>query len=389
MRFALRFAPLLVLLGAPACQESTVVVDPPSAPRNLTYRLEPSGDPSRPAGIILAWDDVPDPDLESYRVYSRGSSSEAFGLRGITTSNTFHDNGVPHLEYYVTAVDRDGEESDRSNVVRIDERTALERPSAIGSISLNRAVHLFWSDNAFQSDPDRFEWYRVYSASYTRADDACEADWALEGATVAPEFLVGAMVNGVSRCFAVSAISREGYESLWSPLWYDTPRPDARNVVVFAYDDSAQASGFRFWEDLNGDRRVQDAELGLVVDGNRADIDFWIFRDPADSSLWFVPEFAGTSMQRYGVAPIADLTSIDVAPTTGYSRNMFEALPQWGYVFQIVEGSITRYGALRVTHLGRRYLIFDWSFQTDPGNPELLVHGGGTVVSLSGGSVSK
>ena len=34
------------------------------------------------------------------------------------------------------------------------------------------------------------------------------------------------------------------------------------------------------------------------------------------------------------------------------------------------------YGAVRVTHVGRRYLILDWSVQTDPGNPELTLRGG-------------
>jgi hypothetical protein len=70
------------------------------------------------------------------------------------------------------------------------------------------------------------------------------------------------------------------------------------------------------------------------------------------------------------------LTSIDFAPAAGYSRDMIQAVPGYGYVFEIVEGATVRYGALRVTHVGRDYLIFDWSFQTDPGNPELQVRAG-------------
>jgi len=78
------------------------------------------------------------------------------------------------------------------------------------------------------------------------------------------------------------------------------------------------------------------------------------------------------------------LTSIDFAPASGYSRNMIQAVPGYAYVFQIVEGSTLRYGALRVTHVGRNYLIFDWSFQTDVGNPELVVRGGlSTAMSTS------
>jgi hypothetical protein len=358
------------------CQSTTIVGSPGllSPPANLVYSLDPSGDPNLPAGILLQWDDVTDPALASYRIYSRGSASGSYALRGETTSNTFHDNGVPHLDYYVTAVDVDGGESDASNVITVDERLQLERPASLTSISLNGAIHLDWSDNAFAADPGRFKWYRVYSASYDLDQGLCGADWSLEGSTVSPEFVAGVLVNGVPRCFGVSAISVEGYESLWSPLRQDTPRPDARNLLVWAFGADPTQSGFRFWDDVNSDGVAQPSELGLVQDGNRTDIDFWVYRDPADSTLWIVPEFSGTSLRLYAASPVGDLTDIDFAPAGGYSRNMIQAAPGYGYVFQIVEGSTLRYAALRVTHVGRNYLIFDWSMQTDPGNPELVVH---------------
>ena len=49
-------------------------------------------------------------------------------------------------------------------------------------------------------------------------------------------------------------------------------------------------------------------------------------------------------------------------------------MPGFGYVFEMDGGDgFKRYGALRVTHVGQDFLIVDWAFQTDPGNPELLV----------------
>jgi hypothetical protein len=372
------FAGLLaVSLAVIGCEPTTFIGTPGSLtpPANLQYALDPSGDPDRPAGILLLWDDVPDPGLASYRIYSRGSTGGSYGPRGETSSNTFHDNGVPHLQYFVVAVDENGDESDASTVVTVDERLQLERPASLSSISLNGAIHLDWSDNAFTGDPQRFQWYRVYSASYDLDLGLCGADWSLEGTTVAPEFLAGALANGLPRCYGVSAISREGYESLWSPLRQDTPRPDSRNVLAFAFDENPSQAGFRFWDDVNQDGVAQATELGLVQDGSRTDIDFWVYRDPADSTLWLVPEFSGTSLRLYASTPIGDLTDIDFAPAGGYSRNMIQAAPGFGYVFEIVEGSTLRYGALRVTHVGRDYLIFDWSLQTDPGNPELVIRG--------------
>ena len=379
---------LLVALVAAGCENKTLFLSALPAPSNLAYQLEPSGDPNQPSGILLVWDDETDPSLASYRVYSRGSTSRGWGLRGETTSNTFHDNGVPHLQYYVTAVDVDGNESDPSAAVTVDERLQLDRPSSLSSISLNGAIDLLWSDNAYTADPGRFKWYRIYSTSYNLDTGLCGASWFLEGTTVAPEFLAGALDDGVPRCFGVSAVSTEGYESLWSPLRQDTPRPDARNVLVWAYQANQPQSGFRFWNDANHDGLGQPAELGVVADGNRTDIDFWIYRDPTDSSLWIVPEFSGTSVRTYASSPLADLTSIDFAPDSGYTRDMIEAVPGYGYVFQIIEGGTVRYGALRVTHVGRDYLIFDWSFQTDPGNPELQLRGKLPVAKATGATVA-
>ena len=383
----MRYLLSLLVLAAVACRSELIAPGGgPSTPANLTYQLEPSGDPNRPLGILLIWDDVTDANLANYRVYSRAATSDAFGLRGETTSNTFHDNGVPHLQYVVTAVDANGGESGFSNAITVDERLQLVAPAWLSSISLNGAIHLQWDDTSYASAPTRFKWYRIYSTAYNLDTGLCDTNWLLEGTTVAPEFLASALTNGVPRCFGVSAVSREGYESLWSPLHQDTPRPDARNTLVFAIDANGAQSGFRFWQDANGDGRAQTSELGLVVDGHGSSVDFWVYRDPTDSTLWLVPGFSGTSMQLYSTSPIADLTSIDFAPASGYSRSMIQAVPGYGYVFQIIEGSTLRYGALRMTHVGRDYLIFDWSFQTDIGNPELQMRAGLTT-SLPTGSV--
>jgi len=356
------------LLGI-ACQNNTTNISGSlSPPQNLGYQLDASGDPNRPAGILLVWDDVLSSDLASYRVYSRASTSGSFLLRGETSSNTFHDNGVPHLQYAVTAVDLGGGESDFSNIITVDERLRLQAPDTLGSISLNQAIHLGWADNAAQDTT--FKWYRVYSASYNLDTGVCGADWSLEGETVSNEFLATLLVNGTPRCFGVSAISKRGYESLWSPLRQDTPRPDARNVLVYALEQQPAQAGFRFWNDANANGVGDPGELGLVQDGNRTDIDFWVHR-ASDSTLWIVPEFAGDSMQVYGTQPVADLTSIDFAPAVGYTRNMYQAVPGYGYVFQRNEAGAYHYAALRVTAVSRQYVIFDWSVQTDPGNPEL------------------
>jgi fibronectin type 3 domain-containing protein len=372
MRSSLWAVPLLLLA---ACSETQYVggggsqVAPPS---NLAYTVEPSGTPGSPDGVLLTWDFDNDPNLASWNVYSRGSTSESYRLRGTTTSNSFHDAGIPHLQYFVTAQDLDGFESSSSNVVTVDERLALQKPTTLTSTTLNGAIALTWSDNAYTADPAHFRIYRVYSSSYDLDLDLCGTGWSLEGTTVAPEFVSGALPNGIPRCFAVSALSLEGFESLWSPIRSDTPRPDARNVVVYARQSQDAGSGFRFWRDLNGNGQADASEIGLVQSGSSLLNDFSVERDAA-GDLFLTPVRSGTGVAVYGTAPVADLTSIDYAPNISYGTGGIQALPGWGYVFETDGGDgFARYGAVRVTHVGQSFLILDWAFQTDHGNPELL-----------------
>ncbi len=247
-------------------------------------------------------------------------------------------------------------------------------PSSLSSTSLDGAIALAWTDNAYVSDPANFQNYRVYSTTYNLDQNLCGTSWQLEGTNVAPEFLVGALTNGISRCFTVTAVSVDGFESDRSPLRSDTPRPDTRNVAINVAQVQAAGSGFRFWDDLNADGLVQSNELGLVRSGTAPDIDFAVDRD-AGGDVFLTPVRAGTGVEYYDdTKPVEDLTSIDFAADRTYRTTGILAIPGYGYVFEMSEGDgFKRYGAVRVTHVGQTFLILDWAYQTDPGNPELKV----------------
>ncbi|MEO6067234.1 MAG: hypothetical protein ABIQ41_04535, partial [Gemmatimonadales bacterium] len=368
-------AALLAVLLLPACADQ-FYTDPSSTdlpiPTGLSYELEPVGTGTSPSGILLRWSSTSDPDVSGWNVYSRGTSGESFSYRGSTSSPSFHDAGAPFLQYYVVSADYSDVESEPSEIITVDERLALARPASLTSISLDGAIALAWSDNAYEGAPAAFSHYRVYSAHYDLDAGLCETDWGLEGTTVAPEFIVGVLTNGVPRCFAVTAVSIEGYESLWSPVKDDTPRPDARNVLVYSRQTQDAGSGFRFWQDLDLDGRADGNELGLAKSGLSLLADFSIERT-VDGGLWLTPRRSGTTLAVYGAVPVADLTDIDWAPLNGYSAAAAEAVPGWGYVFETDGGDgYSRFGAVRVTHVGQTFLILDWAFQTDPGNPELV-----------------
>lgn len=265
---------------------------------------------------------------------------------------------------------------------RTDPGIPPDVPASLLSTTLDGAVALTWTDNSYTSDPANFESYRVYSTSYDFDTDSCGTSWGLEGTTVAPEFVVGALVNGTSRCFGVSATSSDGAESARSETVWDTPRPDTRNVLLYARQTQDAGSGFRFWDDLNSDLRVQDNELGLVGAGSSSSIDFSVERD-VDGFLFLTPVRVNTGAEFYGPVPVGDLTSIDTAPCTPdssadgcapYTQTPIQASPGFGYVFETDGGDgFVRFGAVRVTHVGQTFLILDWAFQTDPGNFQLLV----------------
>jgi hypothetical protein len=336
------------------------------APTNLTYQLLPSGDPSAPDGILLRWTAPNDSRIADFVVYSRASTTASWSRRASTTSNTFHDAGIPHLQYYVTAEDAAGRESRGTNAITVDERNRLPAPSSVTSISLDRAIQLAWPANGRTGDPTLFDYYRVYSTLYNLDTGKCDdASWVLEGSTVSEDFLVTGLANGVPRCFDVSTVSRDGHESAWAAPHHDTPRYDARNVIVDASQVAAATSGFRF-DDPSTQR------FGAVLQGTRTDLDFRIDRR-TDGSLWIVPVRADARVALYSSTPVADLTSIDVAPArSAFSTAAIEAVPGYAYVFEVQLADGLHYGALRVTHVGRDYVIVDWAYQSDNGNPELI-----------------
>jgi hypothetical protein len=261
-----------------------------------------------------------------------------------------------------------------------DPGIAPEVPVSLITTTLDQAVALTWSDNSFQTDPNNFQNYRVFSTTYDLDQDVC-GSWRLEGTTVAPEFIVGALTNGEPRCFAVSAVSVTGAESARSGQRTDTPRPDSRNIVVYPTQARSDSSGFRFWDD-DGDLQVEDGELGRIRPGTGNDIDFFVDRD-GSGSLFFNPVRTGTGVELYSDSPVDDLTSIDIAPCppgpvpgqcAPYLTSAIEVAPGFGYVFETDGGDgYTRYAAVRVSHVGPGFLIMDWAFQPDRGNPELLV----------------
>jgi hypothetical protein len=240
----------------------------------------------------------------------------------------------------------------------------LETPESLVSVSLNTAVQLSWSSNARLADPNRFSHYDIYSTSYDLDNGVCDSGgWALEGTSVSEDFLVSGLTNGVPLCFAVSSVSTSNDESDVSAYVNDTPRYDARNVLVSTAQHDVATSGFRF--DFG-----PSSQLGEVVSGDRNDLDFRVDRH-GDGSIWLTTVRDSTRVVLYSQDPVDDLTSIDIAPLNGYITGSIEAVPGYAYVFETQLSDGLHYGAVRVTSTTRDHVILDWAYQTDYGDPQL------------------
>lgn len=352
---------LMVCLAACDTQGGTAPLDP-TDPTNLGFQLTPSGDPNVPLGIVLIWDPPANGRAVVFDVYGR-SAGTGWVRRATTTSVTFHDAGIPQSQYYVVAFDGEGREMGRSTTITVDLSVRLPAPLGLTSLTLDHAIHLTWDDNAVHSSVAAFDHYRVYSSIYSSAKGVCEAPWYFEGSTVADGFLVGNLVNGQSRCFAVSAISADGHESTWSNARVDTPRSDAKTIVVYVAGTKPDSSAFLFNDET-------PKILGVIAANTRVDADFRVTRD-SDGEVWITPARIGATMRLFQDASIADLSEIDRAPLTGYASTGIAVLPGDGYVFRLEESDGVHYGAIRVQYATSQYVVFDWAYQNGVGNPEL------------------
>jgi len=188
--------------------------------------------------------------------------------------------------------------------------------------SLNGANRPVWDDNAFAADPNGFQNYRVFSTTYTFASNdylngQCGSTWKLEGSTVAPEFVVGALSNGVAQCFAVSAIGVDQQESARSAR--ATTLPDRRpqrggvrpagtgcpeRVPLLAGSERRRAGAGQRARAGDLGKQPRCGLLGRAVP-NRAD------------SLLLQPRRTDVLLALYDSLPLADLTALTCSGSNG------------------------------------------------------------------------
>jgi hypothetical protein len=369
MRWA-RLGMAVVLMGLAACDNTDEILVPvggPDAPRALdvTYYNR---------AVTVSWELGSYWDGEPFRVYARIMGTGGYlliaevtncsgGLCSYTDVNIVSGESY---EYYVSAVGYDGTETGSANTVRITvpSYAAPPAPGGLDVVALDGANYLRWNE-ASRAAGD-FSFYRVYLWF--------EGGSFLLGETDSQGFLDELAENGLTYSYFVTAVDEYGHESDGSGLAEGTPRPDYRGEFVYDYFAVPGLSGFIFQE---------SEEWDPVVDG---DDPLRHFRMETDAEGWWLVPGPGVSVFPLGYATTAlkcgpgadvDCVSLDVAPTSGYVFADLSLQPQTTYVLQVPgDDNQLRYAAVRVEllgfdELGDPLMIFEWSYQLQPGNPAL------------------
>ncbi len=232
-------------------------------------------------------------------------------------------------------------------------------------IALDGANYVTWG-TASRAAAD-FSHYRVYLES--------GGTEFLLGETDSEGFLDLLAANGETYRYFVTAADVDGHESAGSPLGEGTPRPDFHGELVYDHADRPGSSGFRFQEDelsvplTSGTDPLRHFRLETDANG------WWLVPGPGAA---IYPSGFPTTALKCGVA--ADATCVDVptAPTSGYLAADVPVFTEESYVLRVIgDDQQIHFGVIRVILLGfdqvgDAIMIFDWAYQVQAGNPNLV-----------------
>ena len=237
-------------------------------------------------------------------------------------------------------------------------------------VGLDNANYLRWG-NASRASAE-FSYYKIY------LDDGSSSF--LLGETDSEGFLDLRAANGGTYTYFISAVDLNGHESAGSLLTSGTPRPDFTGELLYDFADVPTSSGFRFSEDEN---------VLPIVDGSdplrhfrlESDVNGWWLAPGPNAALY--PTGFATSELKCGVSADSGCVDLKVAPTSGYGVEDVQVITQQSYVLRVIgNDEKTRYGVIRVDLLGfdqndNALMIFDWAYQLQANNPDLIQGRGG------------
>jgi len=235
--------------------------------------------------------------------------------------------------------------------VYIDEPPAA--PTGLYSITGDNEVTLIWDAN---TEPD-LEGYAVYKNGNP------EGRYELIGITE-DTYLTTYIPNGETWYFAVSAHdfahneSEMSYETAW-----DTPRPEGHNLMVFAFmNDTLNTNINKCALDFS------DFREGMVQHLDNASNDIYI--DFYEGAIYLNAWSEDTDIYTFGHTEY--LSDVDwVEEDLEWNEDGY--VPLYEDYSYIVWTYDNHFVTIRVKEVYETYILLDWAYQLDPGNPELKI----------------
>lgn len=224
--------------------------------------------------------------------------------------------------------------------------TAPAAPRGLYSVTGDQQVTLRWLANT-EGD---ISGYRIYEAPCA-SGSSCPYNRV--GTTTSTSFVVGGLANGTTRYYAVAAVDDAGNEGdLSYETVFDTPRPEGFGATLANFVNGTAGAGWDFSASITRSSDHAETDVFFGYNGN-------VYQMFARDLM--------TDIQDMGWA--GNLDAIDYAPSAGWSpTGTVEVIPGHCYVVWTRDN---HYAKFRVTSLSPSSVVFDWAYQTDPGNGEL------------------
>ncbi|UCG31119.1 MAG: hypothetical protein JSV53_04380 [candidate division WOR-3 bacterium] len=224
-------------------------------------------------------------------------------------------------------------------------------PRGLRSITGDEEVLLVW----YQNTEHDLAGYRIY-----RSLEPFGLYYEI-GETNLDYFLDYGLINGQTYYYAVTSFDYDGNESELSyEIVYDTPRPEGFDEQVFDYTIYPDYAGWKF-------------SAYSIVAYDYPTCDFYYGYDEIEQAYCFYVGHPAGLIQDFGYTSSFD--EITYAPQQGWSvTGKVEAIPGHTYIMHTWDN---HYAKFRVIALGTYSVVFDWAYQIDPGNPELVMNQGG------------
>ncbi len=244
--------------------------------------------------------------------------------------------------------------SDKTEILIIDEIPAA--PQGVSSVTGDGEVYIYWN-SPYEEDIAAFTIWRSFIA------ESLYVQIGVVNAIANPYldldqyvYTDNSITNGVTYFYAVASVDEGGQESeLSAGTVFDTPRPEGIETLFDTLSVPA-ISALIFGE----------PSIPVPYTNNSADF----FIDQFNGLLYINAADVNTDIQDMGFT--YNFEDIGYAPdtTVGWSTlGFFELIDGHTYVFWTRDGN---YAKVRVLSLTSSSVRFQWAFQTDTGNPELV-----------------